>query len=550
MGIIIGIDLGTTTSAVCVLENGRPEVIPSRDQGKRIIDSIVSVNDINESYIVGSRAKREVNKSKVAKEVKRDMGTTNLFQLGKNTLSPEEVSAEILKELKSYAEDYLGEEVTEAIITVPAMFESPQKSATIEAGRLAGLKVERLINEPTAAALAYGFENMRKEEKILVYDFGGGTFDVTILDFDEGILDVLGTDGDSYLGGKNIDKILLKYLAHETGVDIKSEDKELKLTYACEEAKKELSYSTEAHIIVPEYNIDFVITRSKLEELIGDRVNYSIGLLHKAMSKAKLDMDEIDVVLPVGGTTRIPLIQQKLKEIFGNKVKKFKDPQEVVAMGAAIQGGIKSDEISSENGIIITDVCSLSLGISCIGEHQGMLMPNIYSPIIYNNTSLPCEKSEIYYTASDDQEHVNIEVYQGEHPMVMENIKIGEFASPSIPKGKAGEESIKVTFAYDINSILNVEVEILSTGEKTVVPYTMASAEEKEKNVTSYKNSSFYDEYKSIMDMAEDKMKKVSSVNKQKIKSLFNDLKAALLSEDKSKLESIDDALTDLLFEV
>ena len=547
MGRIVGIDLGTTTSAITILKKGKPEIIASVE-GHRIIDSIVAEDEIGE-FVVGRIAKNYRDSS--VKEIKSKMGTREKTKFITKELYPEEISAEILKKLKRDAEEYLGEEIKEAVITVPAMFQSNQKNATIKSGELAGLKVERIINEPTAAALFYGIENMHAEEKILVYDFGGGTFDVSILDFDDGILDVIGGSGDNHLGGKNIDEILMKYISASTGIKYKKGTREEdSIKDAAEQAKIDLSSMNYADIILPDFNIHFRISRDTFETLIKETVDKTFEYIKQSLKDAKLTIEDIDVVLPVGGTTRIPIIKNKLKEIFGNKVKFSMNPQEAVALGASVQAGIKSNEISSEEGIIITDICNYPLGVGCIGEHQGMLIPGVFSEIIPKHTSLPCYKSEIYYTVNDDQDSVNVEVYQGESKLVLDNIKIGEFTSPAIPRNRAGLESIKITFGYDLNGVLEVEAEIVSTGEKSKINYSMQNLNLSEQKVTSYKNSIYYSDYKTIIDMAEQKLEKVSAVNKQKIKSMLDDVKEALLDENKEKLDLLDDALTDFLFEV
>ena len=545
MAKIIGIDLGTTTSLVSYLKNGKPEIIANK-LGKRLTDSVVGIDKYG-TIIVGEEAKRILNGTKV-EEIKRSMGTNKKVKLGDKEYSPEEISAEILKKLKEEAEDFLGEEVKEAVITVPAMFNSIQKAATIKAGELAGLKVERIISEPTAAAMAYGIENMEKYQKILVYDFGGGTFDVSILELDDGMLDVIATSGDNYLGGKDIDEILMKNIS----VKIEDNIEKIKLKLEVEEAKKRLSTLMGTDIIVPELNIDYELKREKFEELISPLVNKTIDFIDKALSSAKLKREDINVVLLVGGTTRIPLVQETLKKIFGSKVKKFTDPQEAVALGAGVQAGIKSSEISSEDGLIITDICNYSLGVASIGEYQGILMPDTFSPIITKNSNLPCTKSDTYYTAVDNQTSVNIKVYQGENKLVYENLFLSEFRVEGIPKNKAGAEAIEITFGYDINDILTVEAKILSTGvaKSIKIELNNKNKENSEKKGSTYKNSSYYSDYKIIMEMAEDKMSKLSETNREKVSSILEKMKEMLVSENKEELDKLDSTLTDLLFEV
>ena len=545
MAKIIGIDLGTTTSLVSYLKNGKPEIIPNK-LGKRLTDSVVGVDKYG-TIIVGEEAKRILNGTKV-EEMKRSMGTNKRVKLGDKDYSPEEISAEILKKLKEEAEDFLGEEVNEAVITVPAMFNSIQKAATIKAGELAGLKVERIISEPTAAAMAYGIENMEKYQKILVYDFGGGTFDVSILELDDGILDVIATSGDNYLGGKDIDEILIKNISTK----IENNIEKIKLKLEVEEAKKKLSTLMGTDIIVPELNIDYELKREKFEELISPLVNKTIDFIDKALSSANLKREDINVVLLVGGTTRIPLVQETLKKIFGSKVKKFTDPQEAVALGAGVQVGIKSSEISSEDGLIITDICNYSLGVASIGEYQGIIMPDTFSVIIPKNSNLPCTKSDTYCTAVDDQTSVNVKVYQGENKLVYENLFLSEFKVEGIPKNKAGAEAIEITFGYNINDILTVEAKILSTGVSKSIKIELNNKDKGnlDKKGTTYKNSSYYSDYKIIMEMAEDKMSKLSEVNREKVSNLLEKMKEMLVLENKEELDKLDSTLTDLLFEV
>ena len=545
MAKIIGIDLGTTTSLVSYLKNGKPEIIPNK-LGKRLTDSVVGVDKYG-TIIVGEEAKRILNGTKI-EEIKRSMGTNKIVKLGDKEYSPEEISAEILKKLKEEAEDFLGEEIDEAVITVPAMFNSIQKAATIKAGELAGLKVERIISEPTAAAMAYGIENMEKYQKILVYDFGGGTFDVSILELDDGILDVIATSGDNYLGGKDIDEILIKNISAK----IKNDVEKIKLKLEVEEAKKRLSTLMGTDIIVPELNIDYELKREKFEELISPLVNKTIDFIDKALSSTKLKREDINVVLLVGGTTRIPLVQETLKKIFGSKVKKFTDPQEAVALGAGVQAGIKSSEISSEDGLIITDICNYSLGVASIGEYQGIIMPDTFSVIIPKNSNLPCTKSDTYCTAVDDQTSVNIKVYQGENKLVYENLFLSEFRVEGIPKNKAGAEAIEITFGYNINDILTVEAKILSTGvtKSIKIELNNKNKENSDKKGLTYKNSSYYSDYKIIMEMAEDKMSKLSETNREKVSNLLEKMKEMLVSENKEELDKLDNTLTDLLFEV
>ncbi|MGL4997551.1 MAG: Hsp70 family protein [Cetobacterium sp.] len=549
MAKIIGIDLGTTTSGVSIYQNGKVQIIPSPD-GENLIDSVITVNQYGE-IVVGREAKNDFGNH--IKEIKRRMGKSYLVTSREKEFVPEEVSAEIIKYIKEYAESYLGETIEEAIITVPAMFDSFQKMATIKAGELAGLKVERIVNEPTAAALAYGLDKMENEEKILVYDFGGGTFDVSILDFDMGIMDVIGGDGDNYLGGKNIDELLMMYLANEHKINYKNDIiKENIFKNAVENAKIDLSSNDTAKIIVPELNLSTELTREKFEDLISDIVDKSLSCIDKALEAAKISANDLKVVLPVGGTTKIPYIQKRLREKFGNKLHFFGNPQETVAMGAGIQGAIKSGEIPSETGIILTDICAHNLGISCNGEHKGMVMPGVFSPILKKHTSIPASNEEIYFTMIDNQSEVKIQIYEGSASLVVENLYIGEMTVNNIPPLKAGEGKIKIGFEYDLNGILRVKATVENTGQVTPGEFEMHqknSVENREKKL-SYKSSIYYSDFKTTLDIAEKKMEKASETDKIKIKSLVDQMKQELLNENKKFLDKIDDALTDILFEV
>lgn len=340
---IVGIDLGTTTSAIGVYRNGKVEMIPSF-QKTNLVDSVVAMDNFG-SIIVGREAKNDF--SNAISEIKRLMGTNAIKTSRGKEFLPEEVSAEILKYVKDYAEEYLGEKIDEAVITIPANFNNFQKVATIKAAELAGLKVERIVNEPTAAALAYGVDRLDNEEKILVYDFGGGTFDVSVLDFDMGIMDVIGGDGDNHLGGKNIDEIIMMYLANEHSIQYKG-DKENIFKNVAEEAKIDLSKRDIAQIIIPELNLSTTLTRQKFEDLIKDTVDKTLEFIDNAIKGANLTTNDIDVVLPIGGTCNIPYIKRRLEEKFGNKIYYFENLQEAVSIGAAIQGAIKSGEFEVE----------------------------------------------------------------------------------------------------------------------------------------------------------------------------------------------------------
>lgn len=547
---IIGIDLGTTTSAVTIYDKNEVVLIKNKE-GKSLTDSAVAINKFDD-IIVGREAKNNINNRII--EIKRKMGTTHKSLLKDNEFSPEEISSKILKVLKDQAEDYLlGETITEAVITVPAQFNSFQKMATIKAGELAGLKVERIINEPTAAALAYGVDKLDNEEKILVYDFGGGTFDVSILDFEFGIMDVIGGSGDNHLGGSNIDELLIKHIAHIENLNYKGNTaKENLLKNAIEDAKIELSNKEVTKVIIPELNVNTELSLRTFEELIEGIVSKTMDCIDEALAEANVTPEDIKVVLPVGGTSNIPMIQNRLKEKFGEKIYLFDDLQLSVALGAGVQGAIKSGEISHEDGIILTDICAHDLGVDCIGEHQGIMMGGVFSPILRKHSSLPAKNEETYYTSHDNQREVNMRIYEGKQSLVMENIYIGEMLIDEIPPMKAGEGVIKVEFDYDMNGILNVKATLKNTNKVyngQFEPHKKSQASGEKINV-GYKDSIYYSDYKTTIDIADKKIETASDLNKVKIVTLLNKLKEELSNENKEELDRVDDSLTDLLFEI
>lgn len=545
---IIGIDLGTTTSGVSIVEQGEITLIGDVN-GNRLIDSVVSINQFG-NIIVGSEAKNSLRDKVI--EVKRKMGTNNTFNLGEKEYSPEEISAEILKKMKEIAENHIGEKIDEAIITVPAQFNSFQKMATLKAGELAGLKIERIVTEPTAAALAYGIDKLENEEKILVYDFGGGTFDVSILDFEYGIMDVIAGDGDNYLGGKNIDELLIKYVCHLENINIKDDYKTKNLIKnAVEQAKVDLSRLEEAKIIVPELNINSLITKREFEEMIDGFVEKTFNCIDNALKSANLTDEDIKVVLPVGGTSNIPYIQNRLINRFGNKVFIFENLQEVVALGAGIQGGIKSGLISHETGIMLTDICSHNLGVSCIGEYQGIMMPGMFSPILKKHSPLPAKAKNTYYTMKDNQSEVTLQIYEGNGELSKENIFIGEMEIFELPCMPAGQCQIEVEFDYDLNGILKVNAKVLNTDRVFNGEFQPHERlKEMNNNHIGYTNSKYYDDFKVTIDLAERKLKSVDAEQKRNIENLLSELKEEMINENIQNLNQIDDKLTNILFSI
>lgn len=499
MSKIIGIDLGTTNSCVAVMEGKDPVVIPNAE-GKRTTPSIVAFTEDGERK-VGDPAKRQAvtNPKKTVYSIKRFIGThfkddgseiarvpyevvsgpndTVKVKIDDREYTPQEISAMILQKMKKTAEDYLGQEVTRAVITVPAYFNDAQRQATKEAGEIAGLKVERIINEPTAAALAYGLDKNHKDQKIAVYDLGGGTFDISILDLGDGVFEVLSTNGDTHLGGDDFDDVIINWMADEfkaeEGVDLKSDAIALqRLKEAAEKAKIELSSSPQTEINLPYItatatgpkHLVKTLTRAKFEQLASELVRRSMEPVAKALKDAGLSTSDIDEVILVGGSTRIPIIQEEVEKFFGKKPSKGVNPDEVVAVGAAIQGGVLTGDVKD---VLLLDVTPLSLGIETMGS--------VFTKLIEANTTIPTKKSEVFSTASDNQPAVSIRVGQGERPMFNDNKEIGRFDLTDIPPAPRGVPQIEVTFDIDANGILHVSAKDKGTGKEQSIKIQASS---------------------------------------------------------------------------
>ncbi len=501
MGKIIGIDLGTTNSAVAVMEGGDPTIIPSAE-GTRTVPSVVTTDPKSSERRVGKSARNQavVNPDNTIFSAKRFMGRKFndkevqsaveqmpyeisaapngdvQIHMGGRTYSPPEIGAMVLQKLKADAEAYLGEEVTQAVITVPAYFNDAQRNATKDAGRIAGLEVLRIINEPTAASLAYGLES-KKNEIIAVYDLGGGTFDVSILEIGDGVFEVRSTSGDTFLGGDNFDERIINWMADEfkqdQGIDLRNDRQALqRLKEEAEKAKKELSSSTSTDINLPFITADasgpkhlnITLTRAKLESLVSDLVDRSIKPIEAALKDASVTKSEVDAVILVGGMTRMPAVQQAVEKFFGKAPKKGVNPDEVVALGAAIQGAVLSGD---ETGILLLDVTPLSLGVETLGS--------ITNVVIDRNTTIPTKKSQVYSTAADNQTQVEIHVVQGERKMANDNKSLGKFILDGIPPAPRGVPQIEVTFDIDANGILNVSAQDKATGREQKITITASS---------------------------------------------------------------------------
>ena len=558
---IIGIDLGTTNSCVSVMEGKEAKVIPNLD-GNRTTPSVVAFKD-NEIQ-VGEVAKRQViTNPNTVYSVKRKMGTSEKISVNNKTYTPQEISAMILRNLKESAEAYLGGKVTEAVITVPAYFNDAQRQATKDAGKIAGLEVKRIINEPTAAALAYGIDKKTKEQTVLVFDLGGGTFDVSILELSDGTFEVISTAGNNHLGGDDFDIKVVEWLTKEfkkeNGVDL-SKDKMAfqRLRDAAEKAKKELSTITKSQISLPfismnasgPVHLEKELTRAKFNELTHDLVQATIEPVRRALKDAKMTSKDIDEVLLVGGSTRTPAVQDAVKKILGKEPNRSINPDEVVAMGAAIQGGVLRGDVKD---VLLLDVTPLSLGIETLGS--------VFTKLIERNTTIPTSKSQIFSTAQDNQPTVDIHVLQGERPMARDNKTLGHFQLSDIPPARRGIPQIEVKFDIDANGIVNVSAKNVATGKAnsiTIQSDTSLSDSEIERLVREAEENADADKLKReeadlkneanqlifvTKQALEDLKDKVTDEEKKDAEAKIKDLEEALKTEDSDKIKSAKDTL-------
>jgi molecular chaperone DnaK len=567
MGKIIGIDLGTSTSEVSVFENGKSKLIEN-DFGSYITPSVVGLDD-NGNIIVGQNAKDQMllKPDETILEIKRKMGSSEKITLGDKNYSPIDISSYILKYLYEYAKDRIDDVIDGAVITVPAYFNDEQRKATVAAGELADINVLRIINEPTAASLDYGLENIKDCKNIMIFDLGGGTLDVTVLEMFEGVIDVKASSGNNQLGGKDFDQALINYMIEkftsQYNIDITNNTKSMmRLKIEAEKCKISLSKNENFEIVLPFFaevnnepvSFNLNITKSIFENLINDKIVSTKNQIDLALNDAKLTKDEIDLIILVGGSTKIPLVKNFLKNHMNKNIVETIDPDLAVAKGAAIQGALINNELSDEHDILITDVCPYTLGIETMSFNQfGLPILDVFEIMIPRNTTIPVTLEKDFITSSDNQTEVEIKVYQGDNKTASKNNPIGDFLLSGIPINRAGQEKIIVKFSYDKNGILNVKATIASTNKDAEITLeTTGIKMEKEVDIEKWKESPKVRKYRAIINKAQrlidnDECKDLED----EILDTINDLKRALLlDKSEDELNELKDELSDIIYEI
>ena len=585
MGRIIGIDLGTTNSAMAIVKNGKPEILVNAN-GSRTTPSVVAL--YNNQIEVGEEAKELMKSGSkeyadgLVHSVKRKMGTDERYNLGGKEYTPQQISAIILKKLKADAEKILGELVTEAVISVPAYFNDAERQATKDAGAIAGLKVEKIINEPTAAALAYGLEHSAQEQKVLVYDLGGGTFDVTVLHLYEGIAEVKASTGDKHLGGDDFDNELIRYIVHrfktETGQDLRLKESDdlvemlgharyNLLKYELENAKKKLSFSNRSQVFVSmtsdnkmeHYILDLEVTRTEFEELIKDYIKRTGVYIDQALEAAKWTKDEIDVVLLVGGSTRIPLVEKFLEGKFGKKIRRDINPDEAVALGAAIDAALNEGTLDENESLIAMDITPYTWGTVCVTKYKGILRDGVFARIINAQTKIPCTGRGTFYTLHDNQTEIDVSIYIGESDFVYENTKIKEFYVTGIPPAPAGKEGINLEYTIDVNGTLTATATILSTGQQHQVMVKSSEIRLSEEEVQTFQKglNTLWQESECtkqawvLKELINKKMQQYDDpAIRQRLGEYLKRVQDAEQVQDLDELRTIDEEVTNYIFQI